>query len=66
MMKAKKLNEGPVITKKLISEEVACDICGRLAKFDDKTIFGPWSYMCKPCHDVLGVGIGYELIVIAE
>ena len=25
---------------------------------DGKTIYGPWAYMCKPCFDVTGVGLG--------
>jgi len=40
-----------------------CDICaGRgekaLAAVDGATRMGPWAYMCIPCFDTYGVGLG--------
>lgn len=36
-----------------------CDVCRiRTAVFDGKTVYGPWAFMCKPCHKKVGVGLG--------
>ena len=36
-----------------------CDICqNRKAAVDGATHQGPWGYMCIPCHEVHGVGLG--------
>jgi hypothetical protein len=36
-----------------------CDLCqGRPAAIDGKTVFGGWAYMCVPCHDAYGLGLG--------
>ena len=36
-----------------------CDMCSdRPAAIDGKTTFGPWAYMCMPCYDTYGVGLG--------
>jgi len=38
-----------------------CDFCEIMgldvkAKYDGKTLEGPWAYMCEPCASMLGVG----------
>lgn len=47
-----------------------CDICGKPAEYDGRTIQGPWAYMCESCfntHGVgLGTGIGQKIIVPGE
>lgn len=40
-----------------------CDICwsqGKMksAKYDAKTIMGPWANLCTPCFKQYGVGLG--------
>src|SRR5262252_3587177 len=36
-----------------------CDLCkSRPAAIDGKTVYGPWAYMCVPCHDSVGLGLG--------
>lgn len=45
-----------------------CDICKKQkAKYDGKTLMGPWAYMCQSCYDTsgvgLGTGLGQELVV---
>jgi hypothetical protein len=45
-----------------------CDFCGCTAKYDGKTIMGPWANMCSDCFAEngigLGLGMGQELIVV--
>lgn len=38
----------------------ACDLCGHGTKatYDAKTKQGPWGFLCKPCFDEHGVGLG--------
>lgn len=45
-----------------------CDICSNnTARYDAKTIHGPWAYMCLDCYkqhrasEKLGTGLGQEL-----
>lgn len=43
----------------VLAERPPCDICkSRPAAVDGKTRMGPWAYMCIPCHEVHGVGLG--------
>ena len=35
-----------------------CDMCGQQAKYDGKTVHGPWANMCKICFKLWGVGLG--------
>jgi hypothetical protein len=38
-----------------------CELCGRpiVDTFvDGKTVYGPWSNMCLPCHNQYGIGLG--------
>jgi len=38
-----------------------CDVCGdgeTLAKYDGKTIMGPWAMMCPEHFKVYGLGLG--------
>ena len=41
-----------------------CDVCAsagirdQVAKYDGKTIMGPWANMCQACFADLGVGLG--------
>jgi len=28
------------------------------AEYDGKTVMGPWAYMCQPCFEHYGVGLG--------
>lgn len=42
-----------------LTKKVKCQVCKeRTAKFDGKTINGPWAYMCIDCFIDLGVGLG--------
>jgi hypothetical protein len=47
-----------------------CDICRvQDAAYDGKTIHGPWAYMCQPCHDAYGIGLGTgrgQRLILAE
>lgn len=31
-----------------------CDFCGDTARYDGKTIRGPWAYMCEDCFVLYG------------
>lgn len=33
----------------------ACDMCGRPAVVDAKTIYGYWAYLCPECNQMYGV-----------
>ena len=45
----------------------SCGFCKNEAKYDGKTVYGPWGYMCQLCFDTygtgLGIGKGQELIL---
>ncbi len=41
-----------------VTELPKCDICGDTAKYDGRTIHGPWANMCQTHFDVNGVGLG--------
>lgn len=48
-----------------------CDVCGGTAKYDTKTIFGPWANLCQDCYGThgigkLGTGFGQELVLAEE
>ena len=32
-----------------------CDMCGRPAEVDAKTIYGYWAYLCKECNKRYGM-----------
>ena len=42
----------------------------RKAKYDGKTIYGAWAYMCEHHYDLLGIGLGtgrgHKLILTKE
>jgi hypothetical protein len=47
----------------VLTERPDCDICKqqgrkRPAAIDGATRQGPWAYMCIPCHESYGVGLG--------
>lgn len=43
----------------ILSRRPQCDICAdRPAAVDGATTQGPWAYMCIPCHEVHGIGLG--------
>lgn len=43
----------------VLDERPCCDICHeRAAAIDGATTHGPWAYMCVPCHEAHGVGLG--------
>jgi hypothetical protein len=43
----------------VLTERPPCDICKeRPAYADGKTRMGPWAYMCAPCFETYGVGLG--------
>jgi len=51
------------LTEVTVPELPECDIhkqyvAGVPALYDGKTVHGPWAYMCQPCFDALGVGLG--------
>ena len=35
-----------------------CDFCDAEAKYDGKTTYGPWAYMCEKHFRTVGVGLG--------
>ena len=40
-----------------------CDLCATQGKtmpaaIDGATRMGPWAYMCVPCHETYGLGLG--------
>lgn len=41
-----------------IHSEKECDFCDNTARYDGKTIIGPWAYMCQNCFESHGVGLG--------
>lgn len=46
-----------------ISAPASCDFCAAAgldveAKYDGKTVLGPWAYMCDDHFGVLGIGLG--------
>lgn len=45
-------------TEVKMSSKKKCDFCGALAKYDGKTITGPWANMCDDCFGEHGVGLG--------
>jgi len=59
-------------TSTTISRPRKCDLCSSdtEAKYDGKTIFGAWGYMCQSHFEQYGVGLGtgrgQELIVEEE
>jgi len=50
-----------------VSSYPICDICKHerhvqiLARYDGKTIFGPWANMCTECFTSYGIGLGTGL-----
>lgn len=49
----------------VLCDRPKCDICplvgqtpARPAAIDGATTQGPWAYMCVPCFEVHGVGLG--------
>lgn len=51
-----------------LTERPTCDLCGkRPAAVDGATRMGPWAYMCVPCHETygrgLGLGVGQRLLI---
>ena len=43
----------------VLEERPPCDLCrARPAAIDGQTRHGSWAYMCIPCHEVHGVGLG--------
>lgn len=42
-----------------VAEFPRCDVCGKeAARYDGKTKWGPWAYMCQKCFEKFGVGWG--------
>ena len=41
-----------------ITESVKCDFCDKEAKYDARTIAGPWANLCENCFKLLGMGLG--------
>jgi hypothetical protein len=39
----------------------SCDICGKQAEYDAKTVMGPWANMCESHFNELGTGLGTGL-----
>jgi hypothetical protein len=55
-------------TVAVVSEFPPCYFCGAKAKYDAKTIEGPWAFMCPSCFRMhtygrLGVGVGQRLVL---
>ena len=53
-------NQRPAPTKAAVPAN--CDICREPLKgkeaYDAKTIMGPWGWLCDPCFQLYGVGLG--------
>jgi len=41
-----------------IHSEKECDFCDNTARYDGKTVLGPWGYMCEQHFQKMGVGLG--------
>lgn len=65
------------VTTAEVTKIPECDICigegyatPHLAKYDGKTSYGPWAYMCEEhfARDGrgLGLGLGQELVLVIE
>lgn len=35
-----------------------CDMCSGIARYDGRTVMGPWAYMCEKCFNIYGFGLG--------
>jgi hypothetical protein len=44
--------------KVTVSELPQCDFCAGTAKYDGKTIHGPWANMCQQHFSRYGIGLG--------
>jgi len=42
----------------VVEKRPNCDFCGKEAKFDGKTVFGAWAYMCGTHFSQFGIGLG--------
>lgn len=51
-----------------VSSLPKCQFCNERAKYDIKTLMGPWAYVCQHHFDAygigLGVGMGLRLILV--
>lgn len=47
-----------------------CQLCdNEKARYDGKTVMGPWAYMCPTCFRMFGVGLGLgrgQRLVLSE
>jgi hypothetical protein len=44
------------MTEKTI-HKVSCDMCSKnKAKYDSKSVYGTWAYMCEPCAKLYSIG----------
>lgn len=34
-----------------------CDFCKEIAKYDGKTVYGPWAFMCEQHFQALGIDV---------
>ena len=41
-----------------VSKLPKCDLCSKEAKYDGKTKFGQWGYMCEEHFKSYGIGLG--------
>jgi len=45
-----------------------CDFCTKKARYDGRTVFGSWGYICEECFKIygagLGLGKGQELVLL--
>lgn len=44
-----------------VSKFPKCDLCGKEALYDAKTVEGPWGYLCHSCFTFHGIGLGTGL-----
>jgi hypothetical protein len=43
-----------------------CDFCNQPAKYDGKTLLGPWGYMCQKHFDMVGTKVRGLYTVLPE
>lgn len=51
----------------IVNQSDSCQVCqGRKATVDQKTMAGPWAYMCNDCSKRFGIGKATNLKEITK
>jgi len=45
-------------TRVVVEELPDCDVCGKEARYAEKSPGGPWAYLCGVCFEALGCCLG--------